>query len=62
MASCLECLNLDQQIGTPIVVDNFVGNLELKACVDEVSWFQGRDESILAECNARISSIITKND
>ena len=37
-------------------------NLELKTCQDEVSLWQRRDDSILAELNAHISNIITTDD
>ena len=57
-----EYLISDQQIGTPTIVNNFVENLELKTCADEVYWFQGRDEFVLAECSAHVSIITTKDD
>ena len=53
-----ECLILDRQISTPVVVNSFVEDSEIKTCEHEISLLQRRNDSLLAELNAHVCSII----
>ena len=57
-----ECLILDQKVGTPIVVDDFVENLELKTCEDEVYLLQRGVDSFILENSAYVYNIIAVDD
>ena len=57
-----EYLILDQQISTPTIVKNLVEFSKLNFFVDEVSLLQRKDDSILAELNAHVSSITSIED